>query len=30
MSLEEARRLMLPSQVPILDALEERLRDGAT
>jgi predicted NUDIX family NTP pyrophosphohydrolase len=26
MSLDEARRLMLPSQVPLLDALEERLR----
>ena len=25
MTLEEARRLMLPSQLPILDALEERL-----
>ena len=28
MSLREARRLMLPSQLPILDALEKRLSDG--
>jgi predicted NUDIX family NTP pyrophosphohydrolase len=27
MSLAEARKLMLPSQCPLLDALEERLRD---
>jgi predicted NUDIX family NTP pyrophosphohydrolase len=26
MSLAEARRMMLPSQLPLLDALEERLR----
>ena len=26
MGIEEARRMMLPSQLPILDALEERLR----
>jgi predicted NUDIX family NTP pyrophosphohydrolase len=26
MNLDEARRLMLPSQLPLLDALEERLR----
>jgi predicted NUDIX family NTP pyrophosphohydrolase len=28
MSLREARRMMLPSQLPILDALEKRLADG--
>jgi predicted NUDIX family NTP pyrophosphohydrolase len=27
MRLPEARRMMLPSQVPLLDALEEKLRD---
>ena len=27
MSLAEARRLMLPSQLPLIDALEEKLRD---
>lgn len=26
MTIEDARRMMLPSQLPILDALEERLR----
>jgi predicted NUDIX family NTP pyrophosphohydrolase len=26
MNLDEARRLMLPSQLPLLDVLEERLR----
>ena len=28
MSLNEARRMMLPSQLPILDALETKLADG--
>jgi predicted NUDIX family NTP pyrophosphohydrolase len=27
MSLEEARAMMLPSQLPLLDALEEKLKD---
>ena len=29
MSIDEARRMILPSQLPVLDALEERLRSAA-
>ena len=28
MSLEQARKLMLPSQLPLLDALEAKLEEG--
>src|SRR5689334_22991793 len=30
MSLDEARAMMLPSQLPLLDALEEKLRSAAS
>jgi len=28
MAIEEARQMILPSQLPVLDALEERLRSA--